>query len=280
MASEDQLNVEKIVKNSKTSFFFGMNFLPKDQRRAMFSIYAFCRQVDDIADNLNISKEEKKNKLADWILRINVLFVKGSTNDFLSRELLISIKKYNLQKKDFLSIIKGMEMDIDENIQFPSKKKLDLYCDRVAVAVGYLSIKIFCLPDKIGKKYAFCLGRAFQLTNIIRDFSEDLRRKRCYLPIEEIKGKKIKQNINELVKNPELQEVFQKILEEANVFFLESDLLKKKMNPKKILAPEIMKLFYKSIHAKMYRKKISFDKKIRLNNFEKIYILIKFFLGV
>ena len=61
MASEDQLNVEKIVKNSKTSFFFGMNFLPKDQRRAMFSIYAFCRQVDDIADNLNISKEFLKS---------------------------------------------------------------------------------------------------------------------------------------------------------------------------------------------------------------------------
>jgi phytoene synthase len=280
MASEDQSNVEKIVKNSKTSFFFGMSFLPKDQKRAMFSIYAFCRQVDDIADDLKTSKQNKKKKLANWVSKINKLYSAGSTNDFLSRELLVSIKKYNLIKNDFLSIIKGMKMDIDENIQFPSKKKLNLYCDRVAVAVGYLSIKIFGLPEKKGKKYAFCLGRAFQLTNIVRDFSEDLTRKRCYLPKNELKRNNIKQNIDQLKKNPKLQKIFQKTLEEANIFFIQSDLLKKKMNVKKLLAPEIMKLFYKSLHSKMYKKKINFDKKVRLNNFEKIYILTKFFLGV
>jgi len=233
MDLEDQLNVEKIVRKSKTSFFWGMNILPNNQKRAMFAIYAFCREVDDIADNEKISKKYKKIKLKNWKSNIDKLYSEELAKNFLLRELLFSIQKYNLLKKDFLSIIKGMEMDVKKNIQFPSRKELNLYCDRVAVSVGNLSIKVFGIHSDIGRNYAKYLGRAFQLTNIVRDFHEDFLRKRCYISSEHIKNFRIKKKLNELPKSPDLQNIFQLILNEADQLFLLSDKTALNLNKKK-----------------------------------------------
>ena len=120
-----------------------MKMLPESKRRAMFAIYSFCREVDDIADDLNNSKALKEKKLNQWKRDINKIFKKSSLNTNLTRELKHCIENFKLEKKDFISIIDGMLMDVKENIQFPSSKKFRIYCERVAVAVGYLSIKIF-----------------------------------------------------------------------------------------------------------------------------------------
>ena len=156
MKVDDQIEVKKIVKKSGSSFFWGMNVLDSERKRAMFSIYAFCRIVDDIADEI-------KNK------RLKIEKLKSS----IEKELKIAVEKFQLERLDFFAIIDGMMMDAKSDIKFPKKKNLELYCDRVAVAVGYLSIRIFGLSEK-EKKYAFYLGRAFQLTNIVRDFYEDV----------------------------------------------------------------------------------------------------------
>ena len=174
MLVDDQIAVQKIVKNSGSSFFWGMKILNPPKKRAMFSIYAFCRIVDDIADDLENIKV-KKNKLMAWKKKIEDIYQDKKVKSSIEKELKYSIQTFKLKKLDFLAILDGMMMDAEKNIKFPTKKELNLYCDRVAVAVGYLSIKIFGLSNK-EKKYAFYLGRAFQLTNIVRDFYEDLNR--------------------------------------------------------------------------------------------------------
>ena len=275
MTSIDQQNVENIVKKSGSSFYWGMKLLPEIKKRAMFSVYAFCRVVDDIADNTGKIKS-KKTKLNSWKKKIDNLYQKKVINESIMKELNTYIENFNLEKKDFISIIDGMLMDAKKKIQFPSTTELELYCRRVAVAVGYLSIKIFGLNDSKGKKYAYSLGMAFQLTNIVRDFKEDLDIGRCYIPGEKLKKYGIKRNISNLEKTKKIQEVLQEILSDADNFFKKADELSINFDKKKIVASELMKEFYKKIHKKMFKKKIYLKKKVKLNFFDKTIILFKF----
>ena len=267
MLSSDQSEVQKIVKKSGSSFYWGMKILPSSQMRAMFSIYAYCRTVDDIADDIK-DKKLRQRLLKEWESKINTIFKQKVFDSALERELKISIEEFDLKKDDFLSIIKGMRMDSDNTIVFPSKKKLNLYCDRVAVAVGYLSIRIFGLPDS-AKKYALYLGRAFQLTNIVRDFGEDLDRGRCYISRDYLEKHSIKRDMNILVKSPLLPKLLQDILEDAETYFKKAKSESLKLDKDKILAPELMKLFYYKIFKKMYEKDISIKDKIKLSIWDK-----------
>ena len=276
MAQGDQFEIKKIVKKSGSSFYWGMRVLPKKQARAMFAVYAFCRIVDDIADEIK-NKIKREKLLEEWELSIKNLFLKQITKNSVERELLFSIKEFNLEKKDFLSIIQGMRMDSDSDIVFPSQQKLNLYCDRVAVAVGYLSIKIFGLP-KSAKNYAFYLGRAFQLTNIVRDFREDVNRGRCYISIKYLQKYRIEKNLKKIENNPYLQKIFQDILMEAETYFQKSLIESKSLDKKKLIAPEIMKLFYKKIHKKMFNKHININKRIKLSIWDKISIFYNFYV--
>ena len=276
MLPSDQSEVQKIVKKSGSSFYWGMKILPSNQMRAMFAIYAYCRTVDDIADDIK-DKKLRQKLLADWENRINKIFMKKVFDSALERELKISIEKFKLKKNDFLSIIKGMKMDSSNTIVFPSKKKLNLYCDRVAVAVGYLSIRIFGLTDS-AKKYALYLGRAFQLTNIVRDFGEDLGRGRCYISKDYLEKYSIRKDMNTLVKSPFLQKLLQDILEDAEKYFNKAKRETLKLDKNKIHAPELMKLFYFKIFKKMYEKEICIQDKIRLSTWDKLTILFNFFI--
>ena len=274
MKVDDQIEVKKIVKKSGSSFFWGMNVLDSERKRAMFSIYAFCRIVDDIADEIK-NKRLKIEKLKSWKKKINNIFESKNLKSSTEKELKIAVEKFKLDRLDFFAIIDGMMMDAENDIKFPQKKNLELYCDRVAVAVGYLSIKIFGLSEK-EKKYAFFLGRAFQLTNIVRDFYEDLKRGRCYIASEYLSIYGVKKDIKTIMHDPKLQNILQDILHEANIFFEKSNIEAKKISKKQIIASEIMKTFYRAIHSKMFKKKINIEKKIKLNYFQKIYILFVF----
>lgn len=168
---------------SGSSFYYSFVFLPKAKREAITALYAFCREVDDIADectDLNIAK----TKLAWWRSEIRNLYT-GSPQHPVSKALARPIQTYNLSEEHFLEIIDGMEMDCDQN-RYGSFKELQLYCYRVASVVGLLSANIFGYSNRNTLKYAHDLGMAFQLTNIIRDVGEDARRGRIYLPLDEI----------------------------------------------------------------------------------------------
>jgi phytoene synthase len=166
---------------SGSSFYTAMRILPKPQREAMFAIYAFCRQVDDIADSPG-PRDERRAALAAWRGDIDALY-RGhpsvATNDLAQ-----PVRDFGLEKDDFLFVIDGMEMDVLADIRAPSWSELDLYCDRVASAVGRLSVRIFGLDIKPGRDLAHHLGRALQLTNILRDLDEDAGVGRLYLPRE------------------------------------------------------------------------------------------------
>ena len=172
---------------ARSSFYSAMRILPKQQRAAMFALYAFCRAVDDVADEPGpATPAERLAELDGWRDDLVALFA-GRPPQRLS-DLAQPVRDYNLQRKDFDAIIDGMAMDAAEDIRAPDWKTLDLYCDRVASAVGRISVRIFGLPEQAGEALAYHLGRALQLTNVLRDIDEDAAIGRLYLPREALQA--------------------------------------------------------------------------------------------
>jgi len=181
-APGDLAEVEALVRRAGTSFYRGMKVLPRDRRAAMYAIYAFCRIVDDVADE-PAPLPDKLAGLAAWRARIGALYA-GRTEDAVTRVLLPAVQRYGLRHEDFLAVIDGMQMDTETAIVAPDLATLDLYCDRVAAAVGRLSVRAFGDGSADADQVAWHLGRALQLTNILRDVAEDAGRGRLYLPRE------------------------------------------------------------------------------------------------
>jgi len=167
---------------SGSSFYAGMRVLPKAERTAMFAVYAFCRKVDDIADEQGIDPATRRADLDGWRRDIAALYAGEHAGQaaFLTDH----VRRFVLRHEDFTAVIDGMQMDVDADIRAPDFATLDLYCDRVASAVGRLSTRIFGMDDEPGIALAHHLGRALQLTNILRDIDEDAAIGRLYLARE------------------------------------------------------------------------------------------------
>ncbi len=179
---EDLDAVETIVRRAGTSFYRGMQILPPDRRMAMYAIYAFCRIVDDIADD-PAPFDTILPRLNDWRRRVENLYA-SHADGAVERVLLRAIAAYGLRQQDFEAVIDGMQMDAETVIVAPDLATLDLYCDRVAAAVGRLSVRAFGDASPEADRVAWYLGRALQLTNILRDVHEDAGRDRLYLARE------------------------------------------------------------------------------------------------
>ena len=172
------------TKESHSTFLTAFIFLEKEKRQALTALYAFCREVDDIADEC-LDYEVGSKKLNWWRDEIERLF-KNEPQHPVSKALHPFIDHYNLSKNYFIEIIDGMEMDVKFN-RYESFEQLQLYCYRVASCVGILSARIFGYKNKNTLTFAKNLGIALQLTNIIRDLGEDARRGRIYIPLDELK---------------------------------------------------------------------------------------------
>ena len=188
-AAADQLGEDAMretirhrVEAAGTSFYWAMRLLPRDRRNGMYAIYAFCREVDDIADGER-PVEHKLAALAGWREEIDALY-DGRPHQLLACALSGPVRRYELRREDFIAILAGMEMDARGDIRAPDMATLDLYCARVASAVGHLSVHIFGDSSDAAHAVAESLGRALQLTNILRDLAEDAARQRLYLPRE------------------------------------------------------------------------------------------------
>jgi phytoene synthase len=158
-------------------------FLSAEKREAITALYAFCREVDDIVDECS-ELQVAQVKLAWWRDEIEKLYQRTPIHP-VTKALLPHVTKFNLDQALFNEIIDGMEMDLNFN-RYADFKQLQLYCYRVASVVGLLTAQIFGFNQRKTLKYAHDLGMAFQLTNIIRDVGEDARRKRIYLPLDEL----------------------------------------------------------------------------------------------
>lgn len=177
----DVADVRARVLAAGSSFYWAMRFMPPAKREALFAIYAFCRDVDDIADG-PASQNDKIAALDAWRHQIDALYADRPTTP-ITRVLSRAVAMYGLRRADFLAVIQGMEMDARGPIVAPPQAELDLYCDCVASAVGRLCVHVFGEPDA-GQPVADHLGRALQLTNILRDVEEDAAIGRLYLPAE------------------------------------------------------------------------------------------------
>ncbi|MBP2298487.1 presqualene diphosphate synthase HpnD [Azospirillum picis] len=174
-----------MAAKSGSTFYWPMRLLPASKRAAMFAIYAFCRRIDDIADEPG-EAAEKRAALETWRRDIRGLYAGEQPTGKLTAALKGAIDRYGLPRSELEALIDGMAMDADEagGLRAPDLETLRLYCRRVAGAVGMLAIRVFDRADPATERFALALGEALQLTNILRDLAEDAGLGRLYLPRE------------------------------------------------------------------------------------------------
>jgi phytoene synthase len=179
---EDYARCASITRRSSSNFYYAFMLLPAERRQALYSVYAFCRFVDDIADTESVGRPAEL--LARWREELERVF-NGSPTHPISRALAHNVRRFAIPRRYFEDIIDGVEMDLGRT-RYAAFEELRLYCYRVASAVGLVCIEIFGYRNPRVREYAEHLGIAFQLTNIIRDLSEDAARGRIYLPLEDL----------------------------------------------------------------------------------------------
>jgi phytoene synthase len=243
----------------------------------MFQIYSFCRQVDDIADS-DGPRPERLAALQQWRDDIDALY-QGHPPARL-RDYAASVRRFDLQREDFLAIVDGMEMDVPQDIRAPDLATLDLYCDRVASAVGRLSVRVFGLARDDGILLAHHLGRALQLTNILRDVDEDAAIGRLYLPREGLLHVGITSTDPfKVTSDPALPKVCAPLVERARAHFEKADEVMDR-NPRRVVrAPRIMSKYYRAILELLVARGFAPPRAaVRLNKIGRIAILLRYAL--
>jgi len=174
-----------ITRKSASNLALAFVMLPRPRRDAMSALYAFCRKVDDVADEDSAPVDVRRQQLAAWRADIRRACDNQPPQFPVNRELQPVIQNFSLRFELFDDLIKGCEMDLDTH-RYGHFDQLDLYCYRVASVVGLLSIEIFGYRNPATRDYAVYLGKALQLTNILRDVKTDAARGRIYLPLDEL----------------------------------------------------------------------------------------------
>ena len=250
-SAPDTEAIEKKVAGS--SFYSAMRLMPKAERDAMFAIYAFCRAVDDIADDGEGTRPERAERLAQWRRDLDALYKGGAP--MLSAFLGPHVRAYHLRQEDFLAVIDGMEMDVDRDIRAPDLATLDLYCERVASAVGRLSTKVFGMDDGPGFELAHHLGRALQLTNILRDLDEDAGIGRLYLPREYLTQAGITtDDPAAAIASPAIDQTCRAVARDAHKHYQAAAAVLAKQPKGQLRAPRLMGAVYSAILSKMEKQ--------------------------
>lgn len=249
-AEVETLSAEEVPAAASSSFYAAMRVLPREQREAMYHVYAFCRAVDDIADNGG-SREVRLADLDQYRTDIDELFAGGRVTS-RTRDLVAPVRQYGLLKDDFIAVIDGMEMDIVRDLRAPEWKVLDLYCDRAASAVGRLSVRIFGIDEAQGIDLSYNLGRALQLTNILRDIDEDAAMGRLYLPREALRDAGITDtSVDAILASPALDYVCRGIAEKARKYYDRSEAIMARCPRRTVRSPRMMATVYRGILEKL-----------------------------
>ncbi|HEX8416604.1 MAG TPA: presqualene diphosphate synthase HpnD [Methylobacterium sp.] len=226
-----------------SSFYTAMRLLPRARREAMYAVYAFCRAVDDVADDGGPA-DIRAAELDRWRADIDALYAGRPAPRV--EPLVVPIARYGLLRDDFQAVIDGMAMDAFADIVAPDEATLDLYCDRVASAVGRLSVRIFGLPEALGIRLAHHEGRALQLTNILRDIDEDAERGRLYLPREKLAAIGLSDPTPaSAIAHPRLAEVCAAVAAEADAHYRETWAIIGRSPRRATKAPRLMAAAYR-----------------------------------
>jgi squalene synthase HpnD len=269
-------HVHHVVEASGTSFLQGMRLLPEERREAMFAVYAFCREIDDIADE-PAPVADKMARLREWRREIERIY-EGKPQTLTGRALLPVVREYGLEREDFLALIDGMEMDAVEDIRAPTLARLELYCDRVAGAVGRLSIRIFGCTEAQAKTVARHLGQALQLTNILRDLEEDAAAGRLYLPAELLDANRIKSRVpREVLAHPALPAVCAEMAARAHQHFDAAAEAMRRCARRPLRPAAAMGAVYRGYLAMLERRGWrDLDKPVRLGKARKLWIALRY----
>lgn len=235
---------------SGSSFYAAMLLMPKQEREAMFAVYIYCRLVDDIADDDARPRQARAAELTGWRRALDALFAGEPAGQaaFLERP----VRDFGLKKSDFLCVIDGMDMDVAADIRAPDLATLQLYCDRVAAAVGRLSTRVFRMDEAPGLELAHQLGNALQLTNILRDLDEDAAVGRLYLPRELLARAGISTNDpSAAIGDPRVDFACRELAARAFNHFSAADRLLRSRPRGHLLAPRLMAAVYRALLADM-----------------------------
>jgi phytoene synthase len=277
MTAEDSATdeIRRIVKDAGTSFYWAMRLLPVERREAMFAVYAFCREVDDIADG-DLPVDDKKAGLNEWRVEIARIF-EGEPESTVGQALAAATRDYGLDRGAMEAIVDGVEMDATGEALAPDMTTLITYCNRVASAVGLLSIKVFGDDSEAARRGAVALGHALQLTNILRDVVDDAALGRLYLPRELL----VEYGINatdpaEVIDNPAVAAVCDELAEVAANRFAEARKSFSTCN-RKALRPAfaMMDVYHLLLRRMQARGWTRLDKRLRIGPLTKLLIALK-----
>jgi phytoene synthase len=267
------------AKVAGSSFYAAMKLMPAKRRAAMFAIYAFCRAVDDIADDQAGERAERAEALQSWRRDLDALYQGKEPNQ--AAFLVEAVRDFGLDQADFLAVIDGMAMDVAEDIVAPDRLTLDLYCDRVASAVGRLSVKVFGMDHKAGTDLAHHLGRALQLTNILRDLDEDAAIGRLYLSGESLAAAGITAtDPKAVVDDPRIDMAARVIAATARLHYDAADQIMRRARRGNLRAPRLMRAAYGRILERM--QAIGWApprKRVGLSKLEKLWVLVRYGLA-
>lgn len=237
---------------SGSSFYAGMRMLPREKREAMYDVYAFCRAVDDIADG-DAHQDDPAGAMQRWREGVDAIYAGRAAGE--AAHLAPHVRRYGLEREDFVAVIDGMDMDLRGPIVAPDAATLDLYCDRVASAVGRLSVRIFGMEEKAGVQLAHHLGRALQLTNILRDIDEDAERGRLYLPRETLLAAGMTDLTPQaVVAHPGLEQACAPLVAQAHEHFRAAQEIMDAAPRAAVKAPRLMAAAYSDVLARLEKR--------------------------
>lgn len=274
LQAEAEAHVLDIVRRARSSFYWSMRLLPGEKRRAMYALYAYCRELDDIADG-DLPRAEKLARLEEWHREIAALY-DGTPQHPIAVALAGPVARYTLDRRWFEEILAGVSMDAAGDICAPSLLELQLYCRRVAGAVGMLSIAIYGASGKAAAGFALALGDAVQLTNILRDLREDADIGRLYLPGDMLDAVGIRtRDPADVMAHPALPRVCAAMIdwaeqryEDAEAALLQCD--------RRALRPAIVILAtYRRLLSRLKETELPAQQRVRLGKLERLGIALR-----
>ena len=269
-----------ITRKSASNLALAFVLLPRAKRDAMSALYAFCREVDDVADDEAIPVETRRVQLARWRDDIRRSCEYGQPEFIVNQELQTVIAQYKLPFTHFDDLIRGVEMDLDIK-RYENFDELEKYCYRVASVVGLLSIEIFGYRNSACRDYAVYLGKALQLTNILRDVKTDAERGRIYLPGSELARCKV--SPEEIFRGDYSKRYFDaadSVAQRARHFYQLAHATLPPTDRKSMIAAELMGSVYWRLLQKLEREKFNVFglHPTRLNKLQKLLLIFRVWL--
>ncbi len=268
----------ELTRRSGSNFYYSFRLLPREKREAMFAVYAYCREIDDVVDG-DAPRSEKLEIIEWWRREVEECFA-GKPHHPISRAILASHERFPLPRRHFEDLLDGFEMDATRN-RYATFEDLQQYCFRVASAVGLICIEIFEYQDKWAREYAEKLGKALQITNILRDVPVDLERNRVYLPEEDMARFGVSEaDLRAGKMTPQIRSLFEFEWNRAGEFFRECGPDRLGKDRTNFFPAEIMGAIYQCLWREIRRRGFDvFGERIRISSVRKMEIALRVYLA-